>query len=698
MSDEDKISRQFILEQAQSRRLKSHPVLRSANQRSTDSSSFDGLRRLAELAEMLPQIVYEIDLEGRIVFVNRSGMDALGYTVDDLAAGFAAVDAFVTEDRDKVTADIENIFRGGPLKPGEYTIQRKDGSTFPVLSYSAPIMKNHEIVGIRGVCVDISGLKRTQGGLEQAVDRLETRIRQRSYELRSSSERLQREMNLRKQTENALSWSEQKFWIVVDNAREGIFVVQNERFQFVNPRVLEILGYEMEDLLSKPFIEFIHSDDADMVLQRYRRRISGQNPPSRYPLRMIHRTGALKWVEIHVNRVNWEGRPGVMGFLTDTSERVRTQEALRKSEEKCQTIIENIEDGYYEVDLPGNLTFFNDALCKILGYPAEELMGLNFRGYADKPNSERCFRIFNKVYKTGVPTKEHNWEIIRRDGERRIIEVSISLIISERGEPEGFRGTVRDITERKRIEHELQRHRYHLQDVIEERTQELRRANQRLLTAQENERKRVAQELHDGIGQCLTGIKFGLENAIRQAEREKSATSMDSLEALIPVIRGAMEEVRRISMDLRPYMLDDLGILATIKWCSREFEKLCPQIRIVPDIRVKEDDIPELLKVVIFRVLQEALSNIGRHAKADLVSLMLSMNDGILQFFVKDNGIGFDPTELQSGHEDKRGFGLSSMKERVQLSGGTFSAEAEAGKGTAIAARWTLSEVRVTEK
>lgn len=698
MSDNDRIKETLVEEPETTCRLMLRLESHSVIQETFDSSSVDSLRRLTETAEMLPQIVYELDLSERIVFINRSGMEVLGYTPEEIEAGLNAVDAFAPEDRDRVARSIHNILRGGEPKPGEHTMLRRNGSTFPVLSYSAPVISNHEIVGIRGVCVDISEFKHAQGGLEQAVDRLETRIRQRSDKLRSSSKLLEREMSLRRQTETALNWSEEKFWIVVDNAREGIFVVQNERFQFVNPRVVEILGHEPADLRSKPFTAFIHEDDAQMVLDRYRRRVGGEDPPSRYPLRMIHRTGHMKWIEIHVNRVNWEGRPAVMGFLTDMSERVRAQEALRKSEEKCRTIIENIEDGYYEVDLPGNLTFFNDALCKILGYPAEELMGLNFRGYADKANSERCYRIFNRVYKTGLPTKEHNWEIIRRDGCRRIIEVSISLIISERGEPEGFRGTVRDITERKRTEKELRRHRYHLQDVIEERTQELRRANQRLLTAQENERKRVAQELHDGVGQCLTGIKLGLENAIRQAERERSAPSMKSLEALIPVIRGAMEEVRRISMDLRPYMLDDLGILATIKWCCREFETLCPQIRIVSDIEVEEKHIPGLLKVVVFRVLQEALSNIGRHAKADKVFLSLGMNSGNLRFVIRDNGVGIDGEALQSGHEDKRGFGLSSMKERVQLSGGTFLVETCVGKGTAIEACWKVEESEVTEK
>ena len=137
------------------------------------------------------------------------------------------------------------------------------------------------------------------------------------------------------------------------------------------------------------------------------------------------------------------------------TERKRAEEALWESEEKYRTILDNIEDGYFEVDLAGNLTFFNDSLCRMLGYSRDEMMGMNNRQYMDKEGAKRVFREFNRVYTTGKPAKGFDWEIIRKDGVRRIIESPISLIKNSEGEPIGFRGIARDVTERKRAEEAL---------------------------------------------------------------------------------------------------------------------------------------------------------------------------------------------------------------------------------------------------
>ncbi len=136
-------------------------------------------------------------------------------------------------------------------------------------------------------------------------------------------------------------------------------------------------------------------------------------------------------------------------------ERKRAQEKVRESEEKYRTILENIEDGYYEVDLAGNFTFFNDSMCRVLGYPKEELMGMNDRQYADQENAKKLFQAFNSVYRTGEPRKECDWKVIRKDGTQRYLEASASLIKDASGKPIGFRGIVRDITERKRADEAL---------------------------------------------------------------------------------------------------------------------------------------------------------------------------------------------------------------------------------------------------
>ena len=140
--------------------------------------------------------------------------------------------------------------------------------------------------------------------------------------------------------------------------------------------------------------------------------------------------------------------------------------ALRASEERHRTILEAIEEGYVEVDLKGKTVFCNDSFCRITGYPREELIGLNFREYMTTPMAEAVYARYNRVYRTGVPEKAFYYEIIRKDEAKRIIENSISLVAGEDGRPIGFRSIVRDITDRKRIEEELERHRSRLQAIF----------------------------------------------------------------------------------------------------------------------------------------------------------------------------------------------------------------------------------------
>jgi PAS domain S-box-containing protein len=158
---------------------------------------------------------------------------------------------------------------------------------------------------------------------------------------------------------------------------------------------------------------------------------------------------------------------GGVGIIEDITERKQAEQVLRQSEEKYRTILENIQEGYFEVDLAGNCTFFNDSLCQTLGYSREELMGMNNRQYTDKENAKKLFQAFNEVYRTGEPTEGFDWQIIRKDGTKRFIEVSVSLQNNSSGQPIGFQGIARDITERKRAEEALHESEYKYKSLIE---------------------------------------------------------------------------------------------------------------------------------------------------------------------------------------------------------------------------------------
>jgi len=234
-----------------------------------------------------------------------------------------------------------------------------------------------------------------------------------------------------------------------------------------------------------------------------------------------------------------------------------------------------------------------------------------------------------------------------------------------------------EITERQRAD-----------EALRKSEEELRHLSSQLLEVQENERKRISRELHDSIGQSLTAIKFGLENARSQAPQGTAGASVELLATLIPLVQEASEEVRRIHTDLRPSMLDDLGILTTINWLCREFQVVYTGIRIEKQIDIEENDVPEPLKIIIFRILQEALNNVAKHSHADFVRLYLGKTDEIIRLAIRDNGRGFDMWDVLTAEVAEKGFGMTSMKERAELSGGTFTIESSPGEGTVVEASW----------
>ena len=194
-------------------------------------------------------------------------------------------------------------------------------------------------------------------------------------------------------------------------------------------------------------------------------------------------------------------------------------------------------------------------------------------------------------------------------------------------------------------------------------------------------------ELHDGIGQSLSAIKLGMENALRSGELA-GRRSEQSVEQIVGRVRDAIEEVRRISMGLRPSLLDDLGLVATIDWYCREYRTLHPNINIEKHVRIKESEIPNRLKVVVFRIIQEALNNVAKHAGASNVSVELSKTADALRLRIEDDGRGIAPEVLQ----DNAGLGLSTMKERAKNSWGCLTLETAPDTGTVVQVLWPLAQ------
>lgn len=224
------------------------------------------------------------------------------------------------------------------------------------------------------------------------------------------------------------------------------------------------------------------------------------------------------------------------------------------------------------------------------------------------------------------------------------------------------------------------------ESALRDSEQQLKFLSSQLLTVQEAERKRIATELHDNLGQVLSAIKFGVENTL--SHMQPGTTIPATLQALIPTLQYAIEEVRRIYTHLRPSLLDDLGILATIAWFCREFQKVYPNVSLETSLKIEESEIPEALRIVIYRVLQEALNNVARHSNAAHALISLSKTHDTIELSISDDGHGFEAKETPSSEPSHRGLGLASMKERTELCGGFLVVESAKDTGTTIRAFW----------
>ncbi len=232
---------------------------------------------------------------------------------------------------------------------------------------------------------------------------------------------------------------------------------------------------------------------------------------------------------------------------------------------------------------------------------------------------------------------------------------------------------------------------YSLRKTVNIRTKELRKISLEFFHAQEVERKRIGSELHDGLAPSLGAIKICAETAQKNVLHNNIPTVLESMDKIVPITQGTIEEVRRISKNLHPSILDNLGILASLDSLLEDFRFTHDGINFIDEIQIEEDPALDSLKFVIYRVLQEALNNVVKHSRATSVRVCLTKSNKKINLTIDDNGCGFEPEDVFSSKKVGRGLGLTSMKERITLTGGSFSIKSQELKGTVLQASWRYS-------
>ena len=360
-------------------------------------------------------------------------------------------------------------------------------------------------------------------------------------------------------------------------------------------------------------------------------------------------------------------------------ERKKAEEEADKSKQRFQELWDNAPVAYHTLDVRGVITSVNNTEAQLLGYTKDEMLGKPIFQFIEPTQRKDAEERFAKKLAGEQVPKHENRVYTKKDGSSMYVSIDDVLEYDHNGNVTGVRTTIVDVTDRKRAE-----------DALQVSEDQLRRLSSQLLNVQEEERKRIARELHDSTGQSLAAIKFVAENALSQIDKNDKTAGAESLSTLINLVQQAGKEVRRIHTDLRPSLLDDLGVTSTIAWFCREFGKVYEDIKIEKRIEIEEKKVPEPLKIVIFRILQEAMNNVAKYGKADLINIALVEKRNAVEIVVQDNGQGFDVQKIRPMKGKEGGFGLTSMKERTELSGGTLSVESKPGGGTTIRASWPL--------
>jgi len=533
---------------------------------------------------------------------------------------------------------------------------------------------------------------------------------------------LERSESERQRVEEALNSSETYFRKIAEKSIVGVYLIQDGLFLYTNPKMAEIFGYEVHELVGgRGPQDVVLDEDWPVVSENLRKRLAGELESINYRFRGTKATGEMVYIEVYGSRTDYQGRPAVIGTILDISERVQAEHDLQMQLHRFQALYHIAMAMTAEHTLAENLALIVDK-CRELLQADVSLIAIaedkldEMRLYAQsglrRSRLEKLPGEFLRQRGLGEgppdpgPDAEAYFKMLKRSGKRTFhgeslvtglaipVQIRKSVIgvlcVGSRSK-RTFSESEKDVISLLSNIASLEMSRRLAEENLAHSEAQLRFLSAQLLKSQEDQKKRLAQELHDGIGQSLSAIKFKIESFVKQIRENPGSEDVGTLDMLVPMIQGTVEEVQRIAMDLRPFMLDDLGLIATLRWFLREFQNTYSDMKPDSKIGLAEHEIPEPLKIVIFRIIQEGLNNVARHSQAEHVHIALRRRNDRIELLIKDNGVGIEGDSLSRAPRNRRGFGLASMKERTELSGGTFHVESGQGLGTCIRASWPFS-------
>jgi two-component system cell cycle sensor histidine kinase/response regulator CckA len=527
-------------------------------------------------------------------------------------------------------------------------------------------------------------------------------LQDRTLELSNANDILSQEIAQRKKLEEELLGTNKLLKNILESS-SAISIVSTDldrNVLFWNKGAENIFGYKAEEMVGREKIDILYPDDETKdEANKIRSLIVRDKKNVSKELREITKDGRTLWFNLNLSpRFDEKGNVvGILGIGADITEHRRMHESLRRSEEKYRTILESIEEGYFEVDLAGTLIFFNDALSTISGYPREELRGMNNRDYTTPETSERMYRLFNEVYRTGKPARVMDFEIIAKDGATKILEMSASLMLDPSGKPTGFRGVVRDVTERKTLEAQLQY----------------------------AQRMEALGTLAGGIAHNFNNLLMGImgNTSLMLLETEKGSPNYEKLRRIETLVDSGSLLTKQLLGYARKgrYEIKPISINRVVKETSDTFAITKKDITVrheldegVSAIKADKGQIEQIL----WNLYVNAADAMPRGGELFLKTKNTTYKEmkkkpykvkpgGYVVVTVRDTGVGmarrttdhiFEPFFTTKGLAKGTGLGLASAYGMVKAHGGYIDVDSERGKGTTFRIYLPASGEEVPEK
>jgi len=630
MKEQNRTKAQLIKELTELRRK-----INELEKSRTKTKQFDNVKQESEekfkdIFEFVSDGLIYLDRTGKILDVNKKAVQIYGGQKKELLGKhFTKVRVFSYKDVPLLLRKFTNALKG-KATGFELTIKNKKGKKIILECSTSLSKKDNQITGIIVIVRDITE---------------------------------------RKIAEKALKESEEKYRNLVENSQDSIAIIDVKgNVLYANKQIEKLTGYTLEEGIGMNVRKITPIKYWKRNASLIRRAVNGEQIP--YFKSVIKRKdGKLVPVESGGQAIFQDGKAVAIQIITrDISQRKEAEEALKESEKRFRELWDNAPVAYHILNTKGIIISINKTEAKMLGYKPEEMTGKSiFEFVLPEQRAAAQRRFQQKISGKHVP-RTVNRIYVKKDGSQIYVEIDDVLERNSKGKFIGIRTTMVDITEFKQAEEEIKNSR-----------EELRNLAAHLQSAREEERTLIAREIHDELGQALTALKMDLSLLTSKLPKYQKPL-LSRAKSMTSLLDETIQTVKKLYTELRPSMLDDLGLAAAIEWQTEEFQSRTG-IKCEVKIEPKEPILDKESSTAIFRIFQEALTNVARHTDASEIKVNLTEKAKVLELRVRDNGGGITGEKIH----DPQSYGLIGIRERAQFLGGESKIIGVQNRGTTIA-------------